>query len=144
LYEQKNSLATGTITIGTNATDGDRVEVSDGTTLIYFIFRDSISEPECPDENDLLAGCNLTQVLIGANRNSSATRLNTAINDSILKITSTVTTNRLELSADFIDEKFNNEIITSTTKFVVIGMSGSDVDLIPALTFPTASEIFGE
>ena len=54
-----------------------------------------------------------------------------------------MSTNTLDLLADFIDEKFNNEIISSTTNVVVVGMSGADVDLVPALTFPTASEIFG-
>ena len=143
IHEQKISNSTGTITFSSNPSDGDRGEISDGTNLVYFIFRSSLTAPECPDENDLLSGCNLVQVQLGGNANLTATSLNAVINSSILKISSTVSTNTLDLLADFIDEKFNNEIITNTSNVVVVGMSGANVDHIPAMTFPTASEIFG-
>ena len=148
IHEEKISTATGNITVSAVPSDQDRVVISDGTNRVYFIFG---SVNNCPEPNHPLNGCKQVAVAIGGTSVISATNLTNAINDSILEITAVQAsfgmslTNLIGLTAHYMNEKFNNEIITNnTTTFTVTGMSGARVDLIPAITFPTASEIFGE
>ena len=50
----------------------------------------------------------------------------------------------IALTASYIDEKFNNPINTNATNISTFGFKGGKFDMIPAITFPTASEIYGE
>ena len=156
LFKDKSglNLASGSITInsfvGGQNLLGKHVYVTDGTNGIYFRFKSSDANPLipkfCSDTEDTLYNCNVTEVLTGSSITSAWDNLYAAMTSSILDLTiyKAPSGKVIALTASYIDEKFNNPINTNATNISTFGFKGGKFDMIPAITFPTASEIYGE
>ena len=143
LIQNKISLSTGTITVNDNPTDDKYIYIADGIRAIYFRFGDNATTSNIIDTT--LERCTIVSVPIGANASVTTENLKNAIDNSVLDLSVTLSGfTTISLTSNYINERFNTKMRTNFKAIAVSGLSDGLVRLIPAITFPSASEIYGE
>ena len=153
LFKDKSrmKLTTGTVSVPFNPV-GNRIFISDGTNGIYFRFvsTKSATDPCATDVNDPLKNCTIKEVLVDApfgiyNPFTTAENLLNEITASVLDLSVQQVVANINLTANYLDEKFNTLMTTdNSTNIRITQLDGGTFEMIPAITFPTASEIYGE